>query len=351
MKRLALAAFLMVSFLASLAFLACATPAKPKIGLSFSDFRTERWLRERDQMSGILAKAGFEVMIEEADQHPALQNAQIADLVYRGAKVIIAVAEDGESLAGAVDEAARSGVRVIAYDRLINSANIAAYVSFDNIDVGRNQAQGVLALRNRGNFVLLGGSPTDNNARLVRKGQMEVLQPLINRGDIKIVADRWIANWDADKARKAMESIIEERGGKIDAVVASNDNTALGALEAMRAAGLTGKLPISGQDATEAGCASIARGELSVTILKDNRELAPLACAYAIDLARGRAPRDLTPTSLAELTGDPTKSGMVPCKFLQVFQVNKDNLERLVVDSGFQTYEAVYKDLAVPTAR
>jgi D-xylose transport system substrate-binding protein len=140
-----------------------------------------------------------------------------------------------------------------------------------------------------------------------------------------------------------MENILTATKGKFDAVVASNDGTALGAIEAMNAKRI--KVPISGQDATEAGCNSIARGELTVTILKDTRNLTPLACDLAVKLAKKEAIPGLTNYKLATLTGDAAKAGDVPCKFLEVFQVTKDNLKKLVVDSGFQTYEGVYKDV------
>ncbi len=247
-----------------------------------------------------------------------------------------------------MDDVAKKGVKVIAYDRLIKSSHIAAYISFDNVDVGRNQAKGVLAVKNSGNFVLLGGSPTDNNAHLFRQGQLEVLKPLIDSGKIKVVADQWVDNWDPANAKKLMENILTATGKKFDAVVASNDGTALGALEAMKTAGLAGKTPISGQDATEAGCNSIARNELTVTILKDTRKLTPLAVELAGKFAKGDKNLGLTNFKLADLTGDKDKKGEVPCKFLQVFQVTKDNLKQLVVDSGFQSYEGVYKD--VPNA-
>ena len=334
-----------------------AANAAPKIGLSFSDFATERWARERDEMTDLLKKAGFEVISQEANHDAKLQNDQIKNMVTQGAKVIIAVAEDGDSLATAVDDVAKRGVKVIAYDRLIKSAKIAAYVSFDNVDVGRNQAKGVLAVKNSGNFVLMGGSPTDNNAHLFRQGQMEVLDPLIKAGKIKIVADQWVDNWDPANAKKLMENILTATGKKFDAVVASNDGTALGALEALKAVGMTGNadmkknVPISGQDATEAGCNSIARGELTVTILKDTRQLTPLACKLAGELAQGKKLEGLVPTPLATLTGDKTKTGNVPCQFLKVYQVTSKNVKKLVVDSGFQTYEGVYKDIPNPPAK
>jgi D-xylose transport system substrate-binding protein len=325
--------------------------AKPKIGLSFSDFATERWARERDEMTGLLQKAGFDVISQEANHDAKLQNDQVKNMVTQGAKVIIAVAEDGDALATAVDDVAKKGVKVIAYDRLIKSSKIACYVSFDNVDVGRNQAKAVLAVKNSGNFVLMGGSPTDNNAHLFRQGQMEVLKPLIDSGKIKIVADQWVENWDPANAKKLMENILTSTGKKFDAVVASNDGTALGALEAMKTVGMAGKVPISGQDATEAGCNSIARGELTATILKDTRKLTPLACELAGKLAKGEKLAGLKPYPLAVLTGDKTKTGDVQCQFLQVFQVTKANVKKLVVDSGFQPYEGVYKDIPNPPAK
>jgi len=341
-KRLILLSLAVVSLIASPAARAA---GKIKIGLSFSDFATERWPIERDLMTKQLTGMGFDVISQEAAHDVKLQNDQIANMVTQGCKAIIVVAEDGDAAAAAVDEAAKKGVRVIAYDRLIKSPKIAAYVSFDNVDVGRNQAKGVIAKVNHGNFVLLGGSPTDNNAHLFRAGQMEVLNPLIKSGKIKVVADQWVENWDAANAKKLMENILTATGGKFDAVVASNDGTALGALEAMKPAGLAGKVPISGQDATAAGCNSIARGELTVTILKDTRKLTPLACELAGALAKGQKVAGLKPYKLADLTGDKKFTGTVPCKFLQVYQVTKDNVKKLVVDSGFQSYEDVYKDI------
>ena len=323
-------------------------PAKPKVGLSFSDFATERWPRERDEMSKNLKAAGFDVIVQEANHDAKLQNDQIRNMAAQGARVIIVVAEDGDSAAAAVNEVAKKGVKVIAYDRLIKTASIAAYLSFDNVDAGRKQASGVLAVKGEGRFALLGGSPTDNNARMLRKGQMEILQPLIDSGKVKIIADQWVENWDATRAKSLMENILAATAKKLDAVVASQDDIALGALGAMGTAGLAGKVPISGEDATEAGCNSIARGELTVTILEDTRKLTPLATDLAVALMKGQALTGLTPTSLAYLTGDASRTGTVPCEFLQVVQVTKANMKQLVVDSGFQTYEGVYKGVKNP---
>jgi D-xylose transport system substrate-binding protein len=316
-----------------------------KIGLSFSDFATERWPVEQALMTKLGYDAGAQVISQVANNDAKLQNDQIENMVLQGVDVIIIIAEDSASCAIAVEHAAEAGVPCIAYDRLIKSDKLAAYISFDNVEVGRQQAQGVLKVKNKGRFVLLGGSPTDNNAVLFRNGQMEILKPLIDSGDIEVVADQWVDNWDRANALKIMENILTAQNNNIDAVVASNDGTALGALQALKAQGLAGKVPISGQDATEAGCKSIVEGELTMTVFKDVRLLSPMAIDMAITLAKGGKIDGLVNYKLADLTLDDKLQGEVPCKFLKVVQVDKDNVYDVVVKSGFQKWEEVYKDI------
>jgi D-xylose transport system substrate-binding protein len=336
-----------------------AAPVEPaekvKIGLSFSDFATERWKNEEVLMRGLLEDLGYEVVSAEANHDVKLQNDQIDNMVTQGVKGLIVVAEDGDAIVTSVDKAADAGVKVIAYDRLIKTAKIAAYLSFDNVEVGRQQALGVMSAIDADNWdvaangparvVQLAGSPTDNNATLFTKGQTEILQPYVDSGKIEIVAQQGVDNWDAANALKLMENILTAQNNDIDAVVASNDGTALGALQAMKAQGLAGTVPISGQDATADGSNSIVKGELTVSILKDIRNLSPLAVKVMDELIKGEAVENMKNFTLAELTVDPSKTGEVPCVFLEVQQVNKDNVYDLVVVSGFQTYDDVYRDI------
>jgi D-xylose transport system substrate-binding protein len=328
--------------------------ATVKVGLSFSDFATERWKNEEVLMTALLEDKGYEVLSAEANHDVVMQNNQIENMVAQGVSAIIVVAEDGDAITTAVDAAANEGVLIIAYDRLIKSPKIAAYVSFNNTEVGRQQALGVLTaldieggtwtVDNPVKLVKLGGSPTDNNAILFRQGQDEILQPYVDEGIINVVADQWVDNWDANNALSIMENILTAQDNAIDAVVASNDGTALGALEAMKAQGLAGIVPISGQDATAAGCNSIVKGELTVSILKDIRNLSPLAVDLTDQLLKGES-ADLVEYTMAELTNDPTLEGTVMAYFLPVEQVNADNVYDLVVVSGFQSYDDVYRDI------
>jgi len=343
MKRIFISIVIVLSLV--IAMTGCAPAGKPKVGLSFSDFATERWSVENALMTQLLKDKGYDVISQEANHDVKLQNDQIDNMVAQGVKALIIIPEDGDACATAVANAAKKGIQVIAYDRLIKSADIAAYLSFDNVEVGRQQAKGVLAVVNKGNFVLLGGSPTDNNAHLFRAGQMEVLQPLIASGDIKVVADQWIEGWDPANALKVMENILTAQNNIIDAVVASNDGTALGALQAMKAQKLAGIVPISGQDATADGCNSIVKGELTVTIFKDTRKLAPLAVELADKLVKKEAIEGLKEFDMAVLTGDATKTGKVKCYFLPVVQITKDNVYQEIVKSDFQKKDQVYRDI------
>jgi D-xylose transport system substrate-binding protein len=326
-----------------------------KVGLSFSDFATERWSTEEALMRGLLEDLGYEVLTAEASHDVKLQNDQIDNMVAQGVKAIIVVAEDGDAIVTSVDKAADAGVAIIAYDRLIKTSKIAAYISFNNVEVGRQQALGVMTALDIDNWdveangpakiVKLGGSPTDNNAILFRQGQDLIVDPYVESGVVEIVADQWVDNWDAANALALMENILTATGNEFDGVVASNDGTALGALQAMSAQGLAGVVPISGQDATADGCNSIVKGELTVSILKDVRDLAPLAVDLAAQFAEGETPPGLQSYTLAELTLDDSLVGEVDCAFLDVFQVNADNVYDLVVVSGFQSYDDVYRDI------
>src|SRR5512136_3131005 len=332
-----------------------AAGGKVKVGLSFSDFATERWMPEQVLMTKLLTDKGYDVVWQEANHDVKLQNDQIDNMVTQGAKALIVIAEDGDAAATAVDKVAAAGVKVIAYDRLIKSPNIAAYISFNNTDVGRNEAQGVVKALgmdsgkwtkdNPVKMMLMGGSPTDNNAILVRQGQLEVVQPWIDKGLVKVVADQWVDNWDAANALKIMENVLTAQNNKIDAVVASNDGTALGALQALKAQKLAGVVPISGQDATADGCNSIVTGEQTVSVYKDIRLLSPLAVKLVDEFLKGQTDPDLKQYTMAELTNDKTKIGNVTALFLPVVQVTKDNVYDLIVKSGFQAYDDVYRDI------
>ncbi len=339
------------AMIASLFFISCFCLAscakggsygkKAVVGLSFSDFNAQRWVDTRNEMAALLEKGGCAVVSQEANHDAKLQNDQIIDMAKKGAKVIVIVAEDSAAAVSAVEYASKRGTKVIAFDRPIYSPSVAAYVGFDPIQVGREQAKGILGLRPSGRFVLLGGAPTDRWAQLFRIGQMQVLKPAIDSGRVSIAADQWAENWDPMNARTLMKNVITATKGSFQAVVASNDLTALGALEALREAGMAGRVAVSGQDASAEGVASILHGGLSFTILKDTRLLPPLAASLALDFIKGEKPAGLVDAKLSIWTGEKSAEGSLPCAFAPLKRVDKGNLEASVIQSGWQKREDI----------
>ena len=357
---------IVVAMLAACAPAAAPAPAasgKVKIGISFSDFATERWAIENQIMTVQLQKDGYQVISQEADHDVKLQSDQIDNIVAQGVKGLIVIAEDGDAAVTPVEKAVAAGVKVVSYDRLIKSSKISAYLSFDNVAVGKAEADGVVKAlglldangqpttqtkwtsANPVKLVLSGGSPTDNNAVLLTQGQMEILQPFVDKGIVKIVFKQGVDNWDPAKAESMMENILTAQQNKIDAVVASNDGTADGEIIALRAQHLAGIVPISGQDATAAGCNEIVLGEQTVTVFKDTRLLSPQAVKMIEALVQGQTPTGVKQFTMAELTNDKTKTGNVMASFLPVVEVTKDNVYDVVVKSGFQKYEDVYRNV------
>ena len=164
MKQLILFACLSI-----LAFSCVTTPiTKPLVGISFPEFSSGRWRLENEIFISKFKSAGIEVITTAANRDATLQNTQIRNMAAAGAQVIIIIPFDGKLVANTVDEITKQGIKVIAYDMLIQSAHLTAFVGFDNVEVGRNQVRGILELKNKGNFVLLNGSPSDYNASLLR---------------------------------------------------------------------------------------------------------------------------------------------------------------------------------------
>ncbi|VXC74201.1 D-xylose transporter subunit; periplasmic-binding component of ABC superfamily [Burkholderia sp. 8Y] len=270
--------------------LAHASKDKPEIGFCIDDLRVERWSRDRDYFVAAATKLGAKVSVQSADASEARQISQIENLISRGVDVIVIVPFNSKTLGNVVAEAHKAGIKIVSYDRLILDADVDAYISFDNEKVGELQAQGVYNAQPKGNYFLLGGAPTDNNAKMLREGQMKVLKPAIDRGDVKIVGQQWVPEWSASTALRITEDALTANNNKIDAIVASNDGTAGGAIQALSAQKLAGKVPVSGQDADLAAVKRLVAGTQTMTVYKPLKLIAGDAAKLAVDLAKGDKP-------------------------------------------------------------
>ncbi|ELY2622897.1 D-xylose ABC transporter substrate-binding protein [Cronobacter malonaticus] len=298
-----------------------------KIGMAIDDLRLERWQKDRDIFVSKAESLGAKVFVQSANGNEETQMSQIENMINRGVDVLVIIPYNGQVLSNVVAEAKREGIKVLAYDRMINNADIDFYISFDNEKVGELQAQSLVEKVPQGNYFLMGGSPVDNNARLFRDGQMKVLKPFIDSGKIKVVGDQWVDGWLPENALKIMENALTANNNKIDAVVASNDATAGGAIQALSAQGLAGKVAISGQDADLAGIKRIIAGTQTMTVYKPITQLANTAAEVAVELGNDKQPK-----SDATLNNGLKE---VPARLLTPIKVDKSNIESTVIKDGF----------------
>ncbi|WP_336283098.1 D-xylose ABC transporter substrate-binding protein [Cronobacter dublinensis] len=319
---------LILTLCASLALTSFSGIAKDiKIGMAIDDLRLERWQKDRDIFVSKAESLGAKVFVQSANGNEETQMSQIENMINRGVDVLVIIPYNGQVLSNVVAEAKREGIKVLAYDRMINNADIDFYISFDNEKVGEIQAQSLVEKVPQGNYFLMGGSPVDNNARLFRDGQMKVLKPFIDSGKIKVVGDQWVDGWLPENALKIMENTLTANNNKIDAVVASNDATAGGAIQALSAQGLAGKVAISGQDADLAGIKRIMAGTQTMTVYKPITQLANTAAEVAVELGNDKQPK-----SDATLNNGLKE---VPARLLTPIKVDKSNIESTVIKDGF----------------
>jgi D-xylose transport system substrate-binding protein len=309
-----------------------------RIGLSMDSLQLERWQHDRDLFVKRARELGAEVYVQSADGKDAVQVRQAENLLTQGVDVLVVVPHNGEIAGSIVDSAKLQNIPVLAYDRLIRESDVAMYISFDNVRVGELQAKYLIDRAPKGNYILIGGSPTDNNARLFRQGQMNVLQPLIDRGDIKVVADQWAKDWLPNEALRHTENALTQARNNVVAVVASNDSTAGGTIQALEEQQLAGKVLVSGQDADLAACQRIVAGTQSMTIYKPIPPLATRAAEIAVALAKGEKIQ----------TSATVNNGLkeVPSVLLTPLVVDRNNIVDTVIKDGFVKFEDVYRNVA-----
>jgi D-xylose transport system substrate-binding protein len=321
----------MLAFVAlSLSFTAAALAKGKVIGVSWSNFQEERYKIDEAAMKSAIAASGDKYVSADAQSSAQKQLTDIESLIAQHADALIVLAQDSSAIAPAVQKAVDEGIPVIGYDRLIENPD-AFYITFDNKEVGRMQARGVLAVKPDGNYAFIKGSSADPNADFLFSGQMEVLKDAIASGKIKNIGAAYTDGWLPANAQKNMEQILTKTNNKVDAVVASNDGTAGGAIAALAGQGLAGAVPVSGQDGDHAALNRIARGTQTVSVWKDARALGKKAVEVAVLLADGRTMSDVP--GAVKFSGGPKKVEM-NALFLVPVPITKDNLD-IVIDAGW----------------
>ncbi len=322
--------------------------AKGAVGVAMPTKSSARWIADGDNIVKVLQSRGYRTDLQYAEDDIPNQLSQIENMITKGAKVLVIAAIDGTTLSDALAQAARGGIKVIAYDRLIrNSPNVDLYATFDNFQVGVLQAQSLLAgLKGREakrplSIELFAGSPDDNNAGFFYNGAMSVLQPLIDKGELAVGSKQTgldkvsTLRWDGAVAQARMDNLLSAfyAGKRLDAVLSPYDGISIGIISSLKGVGYgSGGVPmpiVSGQDCEVPSVKAILAGEQYASIFKDTRDLARVTADMVDAVLSGKAPE----------TNDTTTYNngvkVVPAYLLKPVVVDKSNWRQVLVDSGY----------------
>ena len=350
MKRKLFAATLCASMVAGLVVVptvAHADESKGLIGVAMPTQDLQRWNQDGENMKKELEAKGYEVDLQYAGNEVSTQVSQVENMIANGDELLVVASIEGDSLGTVLAQAKENNIPVISYDRLImNTDAISYYATFDNYLVGKTQGQflvDALDLDNTDgpyNIEFVTGDPGDNNVNFFFGGAMDVLQPYIDEGKLVVPSGQMTkdevatANWSTETAQSRFENILSSYyadGTNLDAVLASNDSTALGVENAL-AANYTGEYPIiTGQDCDIANMPNIIDGKQAMSVFKDTRTLASKVVEMVDAIMQGgEAPVNDTETY-------DNGTGVIPSFLCEPVVGTADNYKELLVDSGYYT--------------
>ena len=306
---------------------------KIQIGMSFDSFVIERWQRDRDIFVSVAKEMGAEVNVQNANGVVEEQKKQIDYFIQKGMDVIVIIAIDPASLRESVAKAKDAGIEVVSYDRLVDNADVDLYISFDNEMVGEMMARALIeaGIGNGNNVVMIGGSPTDNNVPLVEGA----FKRLMAKHRVTILDSIHAENWRAEEAAAyiyANPLVI----AKADAIMCGNDDLATQAVRALAETRQAGNMLVAGQDADLAACQRIVEGTQVMTVYKPVERLATRAAEEAVALAKGEKIEG------EDVTLIDSGAYRVPYIGLEPISVNRDNIDEVIIGSGFHLKEDVY---------
>ena len=256
------------------------------IAVSWKTFQEERWKTDDAAIKAVVEAAGDKYITSDAQGSAQKQAADIEGLIAQKPDVIMVVAFDSDAILPSIKKISDAGIKSIAYDVQFEDPN-ALYVTFDNVGVGRLMAKEILKVKPKGNYAFIKGDKGDPNATFLFQGQLEVLKEAMDAGKIKNVCETFTDGWKPDNAQKNMEQCLTSTKNKVDAVVSENDGMASGVVAALKAQGMAGKVPVSGQDGDKAALNRVATGTQTVSVWKDSRALGKIAAEAAVAMAEG----------------------------------------------------------------
>lgn len=313
---------------------------KITIGLMVDSLVIERWQKDRDIFITKAKALGAEVILKNANEDAQLQTQQVKELIEANVDVIVIIPYDRISIAPILKQAKREGIKIIAYDRLVHRGDVDLYMSFDNVKVGALMGASILEKAPTGNYVIINGAPKDNNAYMFNEGYMSVLQPAIDSGKIKVLANVWADDWRELVAYDTISEVIDS-GATVNAIIGANDDLAEGAIRALLERQLAGNVLVAGHDGNLSACQRIVEGTQTITIYKPIKKLAQKAAEMAVDLAKGKIITSEQTINDGEFD--------VPFIMFEPTLVDASNMVKEIIGDGFHLLEEVYRN--VPQAK
>jgi len=306
-----------------------------EVGLLIHALDNERWENDRDFFIEKVQELGGTVNVQVAENDADKQLAQAKEMIANGIDVLVVVPVDQFAAAEIVNQAHAKEIKVISYDRLIKNCQLDFYVSTDNVEIGTLQADYLTTIKPTGNYALIGGDIRDNNSQLLYLGQRNTLQPLVEKGDIRIIYNEFTERWEEDEGYEHAKKILAANK-KVDAILAGNDAIALGVIRALREAGLEGEVLLAGMDADLKNLQEIVAGHQTCTVYKPYEKLASTAAELAMKMANCEE---------CEQTFQTVSNGeiLVPAVLHNGMIVNRENLKLTVISEGYQKEEEVFK--------
>lgn len=309
---------------------------KPVVGVLYDFMQVERRVKSKEALEKYAEEYGFEMIFQDANGDEKLQLQQCENLITQGVDVLVILPQNGDAAAPMVEQAQAEGIKVIATDRVIKNAKPDAFVGINNATIGDLMAQYVFDKQPKGNYALVSGAPTDPNCKTYKDGWMRVIGDAVDSGDIKIISDTACENWDPAVAVKDAENFLTANKDQVDVVLAMNDGTGGGVIEALKARGLDGKVLVTGQDGELAACQRIVEGSQSVTLWKPDDMISELLAKTISQLVDGTFKSDQVVNNGQE---------DIPAVLAEAIVVDKENMAETVIESGYHKVEDVYANV------
>jgi len=310
---------------------------KITVGVLFDFLSVESRVRQKSELERYAKEKGVEIVFQSANGDEKLQLQQAENLITQKVDALVILAQNAEASKPIAQQCKEAGIPFIVTDRLIEDVDIDYFVGVDNDAIGHMQIDYALSQTKKGKWVLLAGAPTDPNAHLWHDIWMEKLKPYVDSGDIEIVSDEKCDNWDPNIALKHMENALTNQKDQIDVALVMNDGLGTGVNQALEAAGIAGKVIMTGLDGETVAFQRIAEGKQSMTILMDDINIARALIDTAISAAKGEEVK----------TNGTINNGFkdVPAVLIDLILVDKNNLDEVVIKAGYAKVEDVYANV------